>query len=262
MDSAVFPPVGTNYTRNRYYTGNFPLSNRYGSLTNEIDETNARDELFKHFDHISEIIIEQEKSNLCFYRTVNFKIKTSDEQTLFYVKEENYNRYGYVHRLSKKFDLNIINNDGNLVMKLHRPLNAERCVPQLEDELHIEAPIGHRIGIVRKNPIDFTDISYKILNADEDELFDVDVPFWKTNCYLPCLIRDLTFPIVNASDGFTEMGSIKKLFKGYKSYFINKRIYRLNYLDPSLDSKLKVMIMAALFLIDLNNFDERESSSL
>lgn len=212
-------------------------------------------------NQVSEITAEQEISLTeimtgCDVRN-KFKIMANNNQQLFFAEEFSECCERICCGQFRSFEMKITNNGGFEVMRLQRPLKCQGC-PCAVQELAIEAPVGNHIGLMREVFTCFG-INYEILNAAGDVVFKLTGPYWETTC-CPTCCNDISFPIF-MSDGVTQVGSITKLYKGCgKEMWSNANTFHVQYLNPTMDVTSKSILMAALFLININFFERKNQN--
>jgi len=145
---------------------------------------------------------------------------------------------------TRPFEMNILDNVGQEVLHLVRPLRCQHCCfPCCLQELEVHSPPGTIIGSVEQQ----WSIFYpKFIIKDDrgNPVMKINGPFCACEC-----CSDLDFIVTSATDG-SEVGKISKQWSGLdKEIFTDADNFGINF-PMDLDVKVKATLLGAAFLID------------
>lgn len=184
-----------------------------------------------------------------------YEVKTGKEgQVMFYAKEDNDCCTRMVCGNSRPFEMNIMNTQGQEVMRLDRPLRCSSCwYPCCLQKVEVQSPPGTVIGTVEQE-WSICDIKLAIKNEGGDTVLMLK----KSTCCI-CdsnCCQDVDFPILTMDDNPQEVGKISKQWTGVmKEAFTDADNFGVNF-PVDLDVKIKATLMAAVFLIDFMYFEK------
>lgn len=150
----------------------------------------------------------------------------------------------------RPFDMKIVDNFGNEVIHLYRPLACQLCCfPCCLQSIEITSPPGTVIGTVEQNWT-FITPSFVVKNSAGDVILRIEGPCCTCRC-----CADVNFKILSA-DGNTEVGTISKHWTGIvKEMYSDADNFGIRF-PMDLDVKVKATLLGALFLIDMMYFED------
>lgn len=153
----------------------------------------------------------------------------------------------------RPFDMKIVDNFGNQVINLHRPLACQGCCfPCCLQTMEVTAPPGSIVGTVEQNWGIFYP-SYSIKNPSGDVVLRIEGPF----CASRCCCQDVNFKVY-PPNGTTEVGRISKKWSGLiKEAVTDADTFGVTF-PMDLDVRMKATMLGACFLIDMMYFEENQ----
>lgn len=153
----------------------------------------------------------------------------------------------------RPFEMKIVDNFGNQVISLNRPLACQGCCfPCCLQTMEVSSPPGSIIGTIEQNWSIFYP-SYSVKNASGDIIFRIEGPF----CACKCCCQDVNFKVLSA-DGNTQVGQISKKWSGLaKEAFTDADNFGITF-PMDLDVRMKATMLGACFLIDMMYFEENQ----
>lgn len=148
----------------------------------------------------------------------------------------------------RQFDMKILDNFGQQVMRFHRPLACKSCCfPCCLQTMEIMSPPGTPIGVVIQE-WSILKPHFIIKNANDEIMLRIKGPFWTCRCY-----ADVKFKVYSVSG--TEIGKISKQWSGAaKELLTDADNFNVTF-PADLDVKMKACLLGALFLIDMMYFE-------
>ncbi|XP_043558633.1 phospholipid scramblase 2-like [Chiloscyllium plagiosum] len=179
-----------------------------------------------------------------------YQIKNSLGQLVYFAAEEN----DFCNRNCcgnlRSFDMKILDNLGQEVINLYRPLRcAGCCCPCCLQELEVKAPPGEPVGYV----IQTWDIclpKFTIQNEKKEPVLKIIGPCCICNC-----CSDIDFKVTNLDESET-VGKISKQWTGLtREAFTDATNFGIQF-PMDLDVKMKAVMLGACFLIDYVFFEK------
>ncbi|KAL8573939.1 hypothetical protein ACOMHN_029386 [Nucella lapillus] len=159
--------------------------------------------------------------------------------------------------VARPFDMDISDLQGNLLVRLHRPLRCHSspywcCFLQ---EMEIQSPPGVLVGHVKQTWA-FTRPEYKVYDAQDQCIFTI---IGDCCCKLGWnLCLDIEFKVFDGEGDATQVAHIRKEAGGLNEFCAGVSDFTL-YFAAQMDVLKKALLFGATFLIDFNYF-ERNSS--
>nr|CDS31169.1 phospholipid scramblase 2 [Hymenolepis microstoma] len=138
---------------------------------------------------------------------------------------------------------------------------CQNFVSKFMQEIFLEMPDGEILGKVRQEPTSAVP-KWTILDPNDNILLRIVGP---PNCYLVCLpclsfTDRLQFKIQSA-DSHAELGIIRKEWAGFmREMFTDADDFSVTF-PPDLDSKVKALVIGAVFLLDFTYFENNHKQS-
>ncbi|TPP58644.1 Phospholipid scramblase [Fasciola gigantica] len=156
----------------------------------------------------------------------------------------------------RAFTMHIHDNMGVQVIRVNRPYKYHcacgffNCAECCQDEVEVEAPVGHVIGYV-KQVMAGCDIRYHILDKNRSTVLQIRGPSY---CHCPCFGEDVHFRVTSA-DGAAEIGRITKQWSNIlQEVFTDADNFGVSF-PMDLDVHVKATLIGAVFLIDFMFFE-------
>lgn len=148
----------------------------------------------------------------------------------------------------RPFDLKIVDNFGQHVINLHRPLACQDCCfPCCLQTMEVSSPPGTVIGVIEQKWSIFTP-KFVVKNANGEEMLRIEGPCCTCRC-----CSDVKFHIFSSSN--TKIGTISKQWSGIvKESLTDADNFGITF-PIDLDVKMKATLLGALFLIDMMYFE-------
>lgn len=185
------------------------------------------------------------------FETANkYSIKNSVGQKVYYAAEDTDCCTRNCCGPARPFDMKILDNSGNEVIHVYRPLRCQSCCyPCCLQHMEVTAPPGTVIGYV-KQEWDICYPKFRVENAAEDTILRIEGPFCTWS-----LCGDVEFKVLSR-DGKSEVGSIRKQWSGLvREAFTDADNFGITF-PMDLDVNAKATLLGALFLIDFMFFEK------
>ncbi|GCB72857.1 hypothetical protein scyTo_0002225 [Scyliorhinus torazame] len=182
-----------------------------------------------------------------------YQIKNSLGQLVYFAAEEN----DFCNRNCcgnmRSFDMKIIDNLGQEVMTLYRPLKCTGCCcPCCLQELEVMAPPGQPVGSVIQT-WDLCLPKFTIQNEKKEPVLKIIGPCCVCNC-----CSDIDFKVTNLDETET-VGKITKQWTGLmRESFTDADNFGIQF-PMDLDVKIKAVMLGACFLIDYLFFEKNNN---
>eukprot|EP00092_Neocalanus_flemingeri_P021971 GFUD01023828.1.p1 GENE.GFUD01023828.1~~GFUD01023828.1.p1 ORF type:complete len:332 (-),score=107.04 GFUD01023828.1:184-1179(-) len=233
-----FPPVITNQPGQGAFLG--PPGLEYLAMVDQL--------LIKQKIEVLEAFTEFETAN-------KYKVLNSLGQEVFTAKEDTDCCSRQCCGPTRPFEMNIMDNQGQDVMLLVRPLRCQACCfPCCLQELEVHSPPGTVIGYVEQEWSIFYP-KFVIKDEEGEPVMKIEGPF----CVCECS-SDVNFVITSEADG-NEVGKISKQWSGLgKEIFTDADNFGINF-PIDLDVKVKATLLGATFLIDFMYFEKQQNNN-
>ncbi|XP_078062771.1 phospholipid scramblase 2-like [Mustelus asterias] len=208
----------------------------------------------EYLSQIDQLLVHQQVELLevltGFETNNKYQIKNSLGQLIYFAAEEN----DFCNRNCcgnmRSFDMKIIDNLGQEVMSLYRPLRcAGCCCPCCLQELEVMAPPGQPVGYI----IQTWDIclpKFTIQNEKKEPVLKIVGPCCVCNC-----CSDIEIKVTNLDETET-VGTITKQWTGLmRESFTDADNFGIQF-PMDLDVKMKAVMLGACFLIDYLFFEK------
>jgi len=189
------------------------------------------------------------------FETANkYKVLNSLGQEVFTAKEDTDCCTRQCCGPTRPFEMNIMDNQGQEVLHLVRPLRCQSCCfPCCLQELEVHSPPGTIIGYVEQEWSIFYP-KFVIKDESGEPIMKLDGPFCGCEC-----CSDVDFVVTSASDG-GEIGKISKQWSGLgKEVFTDADNFGISF-PLDLDVKVKATLLGATFLIDFMYFEKQQNN--
>lgn len=212
---------------------------------------------------LDELIIQQQVElfeALTDIETENrYVIKNSEGQQCYYAYEESGLCMRMCFRAGRGFTMHFVDNGGNEVMSLTRPL---KCCPACSwcagaeccsDLIRVEAPPGNPIGSIHQRGSCLTP-SFDVRDGDGGNVFKIQGPC----CICPgvCCACDFSFQVQSLGPNKEPVGRIAKTYAGFvKELFTDASNFSVTF-PMDLDVNMKATLLCATFLIDMMFFED------
>jgi len=152
---------------------------------------------------------------------------------------------------SRPFDMKILDNSGNEVMHLYRPLRCQSCwCCCCLQELEVSSPPGTVIGYVIQD-WSICAPKFSVQNAARDTVLKIEGPICTFS-----MCGDVEFKVLS-KDGGNEVGRISKQWTGLaKELFTDADNFGITF-PMDLDVSMKAVMLGACFLIDFMFFEKQ-----
>lgn len=182
-----------------------------------------------------------------------FSIKNSLGQKVYYAKEDSDCCTRNLCGALRPFDMQILDNFGNQVIHLSRPLACDSCCfPCCLQSIEVSAPPGTLVGTVEQE-WSLCIPTFAIKNPSGETVLRIAGPF--------CTMRicgDVEFDLTSA-DGNTKVGKISKQWTGLvREMFTDADYFGITF-PMDLDVRMKAVMLGACFLIDAMYFEQNSS---
>lgn len=179
-----------------------------------------------------------------------YEVKNSLGQKVYFAAEDNDCLTRNCCGPMRPFEMKILNNFGNEVLHLYRPLRCDSCwFPCCLQKMEVSSPPGTIIGYVTQE-WSILIPKFRIENAAGDTVLCIEGPFCTFN-----ICGDVEFKVLS-HDGSTEVGKISKQWTGFvKETFTDTDNFGISF-PMDLDVKIKAVLLGACFLIDFMFFEK------
>ncbi|XP_072944272.1 phospholipid scramblase 2-like isoform X2 [Epargyreus clarus] len=188
------------------------------------------------------------------YETNNkYTIKNSVGQKVYFAKEDTDCCTRNCCGPSRPFDMKILDNFGNEVIHLYRPLACSGCCfPCCLQTLEVYSPPGTLIGTIEQ-VWTICKPCYVVKDVNNDVLLKIKGPICTCSC-----LSDVDFDIYS-KDGSMEVGKITKQWSGFlREMFTDADNFGVRF-PMDLDVKVKALLLGATFLIDFMFFEHSQN---
>ncbi|XP_001353869.1 phospholipid scramblase 1 [Drosophila persimilis] len=174
-----------------------------------------------------------------------FKIKNSLGQNVYFAYEESDCCTRNMLGRARPFEMKILDNFQNEVLHLTRPFRCDLlcCFPDCLNAVEVSAPPGQVIGTVEQ-VCTFLRPKFNIKNSFGDTVLHIEGPICPCKCF-----SDTNFKVLSANN--EEIGKISKQWSGLGRELFTDADYFSVTFPLNLDVRMKALIFAALFLIDV-----------
>ncbi|EDV39851.1 uncharacterized protein Dana_GF10228 [Drosophila ananassae] len=179
-----------------------------------------------------------------------FKVKNSLGQNVYYAYEESDCCTRNLLGRSRPFEMKILDNFQNEVLHLRRPFRCEIlcCFPSCMNAVEVSAPPGQVIGTVEQ-VCTFLRPKFNIRNSFGDIVLRIEGPLCPCKCF-----SDTNFKVLSANN--EEIGKISKQWSGLgRELFTDADYFSVSF-PLNLDVRMKALMFAALFLIDVVYYEQ------
>ncbi|XP_053246176.1 phospholipid scramblase 2-like [Podarcis raffonei] len=207
----------------------------------------------EYLSQIDQILIHQQielLEVLTGFETANkYEIKNAMGQRVYFAAEENDCCTLNCCGPSRPFTMKILDNVGQEVIELRRPLRCSSCCcPCCLQELEVHAPPGTPVGYI-KQLWDPCLPKFAIQNEAQEEILRVVGP-----CIVCSCCEDINFE-VKSKDEKNNVGRISKQWTGFvREAFTDADNFGIQF-PQDLDVKMKAVMIGACFLIDFMFFE-------
>uniref|UniRef100_A0A452IEU5 Phospholipid scramblase n=1 Tax=Gopherus agassizii TaxID=38772 RepID=A0A452IEU5_9SAUR len=179
-----------------------------------------------------------------------YEIKNSLGQRVYFAAEENDCCTRNCCGPSRPFTMKIIDNMGQEVIALQRPLRCSACCcPCCLQELEVQAPPGTPVGYIKQNWHPCLP-KFTVQNEAKIDVFKIIGPCVVCSCY-----ADINFE-VKTMDESSVVGRISKQWSGFvREAFTDADNFGIQF-PLDLDVKMKAVMIGACFLIDFMFFEQ------
>ncbi|XP_043646869.1 phospholipid scramblase 1 [Drosophila teissieri] len=179
-----------------------------------------------------------------------FKVKNSLGQNVYFAYEESDCCTRNMLGRSRPFEMKILDNFQNEVLHLYRPFKCDLlcCFPSCMNAVEVSAPPGQVIGSVEQ-VCTFVRPKFNIKNTFGDIVLQIEGPLCPCKCF-----SDTNFKVLSANN--EEIGKISKQWSGLGRELFTDADYFSVTFPLNLDVRMKALIFAALFLIDVVYYEQ------
>ncbi|CAM4598883.1 unnamed protein product [Lepidochelys olivacea] len=208
----------------------------------------------EYLSQIDQILVHQQielLEVLTGFETNNkYEIKNSLGQRVYFAAEENDCCTRNCCGPSRSFTIRIIDNMGQEVITLQRPLRCSACCcPCCLQELEVQAPPGTPVGYIKQNWHPCLP-KFTIQNEAKIDVFKIIGP-----CVVCSCCEDINFE-VKSMDESSVIGRISKQWSGFvREAFTDADNFGIQF-PLDLDVKMKAVMIGACFLIDFMFFEQ------
>ncbi|XP_050822056.1 phospholipid scramblase 1 isoform X1 [Gopherus flavomarginatus] len=208
----------------------------------------------EYLSQIDQILVHQQielLEVLTGFETNNkYEIKNSLGQRVYFAAEENDCCTRNCCGPSRPFTMKIIDNMGQEVIALQRPLRCSACCcPCCLQELEVQAPPGTPVGYIKQNWHPCLP-KFTVQNEAKIDVFKIIGPCVVCSCY-----ADINFE-VKTMDESSVVGRISKQWSGFvREAFTDADNFGIQF-PLDLDVKMKAVMIGACFLIDFMFFEQ------
>ncbi|XP_020637509.3 phospholipid scramblase 2 [Pogona vitticeps] len=211
----------------------------------------------EYLTQIDQILIHQQLELLEIitgFETCNkYEIKNAMGQKVYFAAEENDCCTRNCCGPSRPFTMKIMDNLGQEVIELTRPLRCSSCCcPCCLQELEVHAPPGTPVGYI-KQLWDPCLPKFTIQNEAKEDILKIVGP-----CIVCSCCEDINFE-VKSTDEKNTVGRISKQWTGFvKEAFTDADNFGIQF-PLDLDVKMKAVMLGACFLIDFMFFEHGQN---
>lgn len=254
------PPVGTSPYHPAPVIINQPLPNINVNPMAVIPLTPLYPPGLEYLSMIDQLVINQTVEMLevfSGFETANkYKVKNSVGQMVFLAVEESECCARNCCGNLRKFEMRLVDTTSRQVIHLKRPFACQSCCfPCCLQKMEVCAPPGVVVGYVEQNwnPL-FP--SFSIKNASDDVVLTIKGPL----CTSSCCCSDVKFR-VRSANGNAKVGKIYKQWSGVVKEVLTDADNFVVTFPMDLDVRIKAVLLAACFLIDMMYFESSDSKN-
>ncbi|KAL7731920.1 hypothetical protein ACLKA6_016972 [Drosophila palustris] len=178
-----------------------------------------------------------------------FKVKNSLGQNVYFANEESDCCSRQLCGPARPFEMKIMDSFQNEVLHISRPFRCGLfCFPNCMSMIEVSAPPGQVIGTVEQ-VCTFLKPTFRVKNSFGDVVFDIVGPA----CVWKCC-SDITMKVLNSANN-EQIGKITKQWSGLGRELFTDADYFSVTFPLNLDVRMKALIFAAVFLIDIVYYD-------
>ncbi|XP_061463549.1 phospholipid scramblase 1-like [Rhineura floridana] len=207
----------------------------------------------EYLRQIDQIIIQQQIEFLeiiiGFETNNKYEIKNGWGQRIYFAAEETDCCTRNCCGASRPFAMKIMDNVGQEVIELRRPLRCSSCwCPCCLQELEVQAPPGTPVGYIKQTWDPFLP-KFAIQNEAQQDVLKIVGP-----CVVCSLCQDINFEVMSL-DEQKRVGRISKHWTGFlKEIFTDTDNFGIQF-PLDLDVKMKAVMIGACFLMDFMFFE-------
>ncbi|XP_065413997.1 phospholipid scramblase 1 isoform X1 [Chrysemys picta bellii] len=208
----------------------------------------------EYLSQIDQILVHQQielLEVLTGFETNNkYEIKNSLGQRVYFAAEENDCCTRNCCGPSRPFTIRIVDNMGQEVITLQRPLRCSSCCcPCCLQELEVQSPPGTPVGYIKQNWHPCLP-KFTVQNEAKIDVFKIIGP-----CVVCSCCADINFE-VKSMDESSVVGRISKQWSGFvREAFTDADNFGIQF-PMDLDVKMKAVMVGACFLIDFMFFEQ------
>ena len=208
----------------------------------------------QHLVTLDHLFIEQKvellEAFVGFETNNKYTIKNSSGQKCFYAVEDVDCCTRNCCGPSRPFEMKIFDTNQREVAHFSRPLRCDSCwCPCFLQKIEVCCPPGNVVGYVVQDWSIFSP-QFRIVNAAGDTILRIEGPFCTFS-----ICGAVEFKVLS-KDGRFEVGKISKQWSGLvREMFTDADKFGISF-PMDLDVKMKVVMMAACFLIDFMFFEK------
>lgn len=178
-----------------------------------------------------------------------YAIKNAQGEDLFYAAEDNDCCTRMCLGSIRPFDLKILDNTGNEVIRLHRDFACQSCCfPCCLQKLEVYSPPGNLVGTVEQTWSILTPM-FDIKNESGNTVLQIEGPCCQFNC-----CADVEFHVMTLDKA--RVGKISKQWSGLlREAFTDADFFGISF-PEYLDVRMKAVMIGACFLIDFMYFEK------
>ncbi|XP_055341389.1 phospholipid scramblase 1-like [Paramacrobiotus metropolitanus] len=202
---------------------------------------------------LDQLLIQQEVELLEVFTSCEgankYRIKNAMAQQVYYAEETTDCLTRQCCGNMRPFDLRVLDNAMNEVIRVHRPYRCKSCCCFCcLQVLEVTAPPGTVIGYVVQE-WSFCIPKFKIENSNHEVMLRIEGPVCTSSCF-----GNVEFQVLS-SDGKTQVGKISKQWSGVlKEMFTDADNFGIQF-PKDLDVHMKGTLLGACFLIDFMFFE-------
>lgn len=193
--------------------------------------------------------------------TNKYAIKNSMGQQCYYAFEESGACMRQCCKANREFNMHIVNNHNQEVMKIYRPFKCcsgccwcAGCCDHCAQELVVESPPGTMIGRVKQLGTGWK-LKFSVEDAHGNTQLIVNGP-----CCTCACCSDVEFPVMSNNEQ-QQVGMVSKQWTGFvKEAFTKADNFGITF-PMDLDVKTKATLIGAMFLIDFMAFENDQNNN-
>lgn len=178
-----------------------------------------------------------------------FKVKNSLGQNVYSAFEESDCCTRNICGPQRPFEMKILDNFKNEVLHISRPFRCDLfgCFPSCMSMIEVSAPPGQVIGTVER-VFTFIKPKFRVKNSFGDVVMTIVGPA----CFFKCC-SDITMKVFGVNN--EEIGKITKQWSGLGRELFTDADYFSVTFPLNLDVRMKALLFAAVFLIDITFYE-------